>query len=67
MAETTRRRQGLSDVLVAGLVLLVLVIMLLPVPPWLLDGLLVMDLGLALPILLVTPACCCWPPSTGSR
>jgi len=55
MAETAPARgRGLSDVAVAGMVLVILAIMIIPVPTWLLDGLLVLDLALALVILLGT-------------
>jgi flagellar biosynthesis protein FlhA len=54
MTEIRRKQGGLGDIGVAGLVLAVLAIMILPVPTWILDGLLVTDLALALVILLVT-------------
>jgi flagellar biosynthesis protein FlhA len=55
MPEAARtNKRGMSDAAVAGVVLLILAIMIVPVPTWILDGLLVLDLALALVILLVT-------------
>lgn len=48
------RTRGVSDFAVAAIVLLVLSVMILPVATWMLDGLLVLNLALALVILLVT-------------
>ena len=46
--------KGRGDVAIAGVVLLIISIMILPIPTWMLDGLLVLDLALSLTILLVT-------------
>ncbi len=48
------RSRWVNDIAVGAVVLLILSVMILPVPAWILDGLLVLDLALALVILLVT-------------
>jgi flagellar biosynthesis protein FlhA len=53
MAEK-KKGSGGSDLAVAATVLLILAIMILPVQTWILDGLLVLNLALALVVLLVT-------------
>jgi flagellar biosynthesis protein FlhA len=53
MAEK-KQRSGGSDLAVAATVLLILAIMILPVQTWILDGLLVLNLAIALVVLLVT-------------